>query len=422
MSRFLDVYLHQQLAGRLSQDEDGVMTFAYDQSWLQNPRAIALSQSLPLRTEAFRRRECRGFFSGTLPEQAQREAIARNLGISPRNDFAMLELIGGECAGAVTFMPAGEVLPKGAHEYRQLGERELAETLRALPRRPLMAGEDGVRLSLAGAQNKIAVYVRDGAIAIPLGNAPSTHILKPALERFEDIVFNEALCMELAKNIGLSTAAAKVGQVDQMDYLLVERFDRHFEISPEGSPIVVRLHQEDFCQAIGIAPENKYQNEGGPSLKQSFDLLRRASSSPVIDLQAMLNAVIFNYLIGNNDAHGKNFSLLYSGETTSNLEIRLAPLYDLVSTVYYPDLAPKMAMKIGGEYHSEKIFPRHFQAFAEETGLSRAIVVRRVAETAIAIIEALPELAGKYPRAAKLSELIRSRCDRAISRFRSVPR
>src|SRR6185312_7621966 len=162
MSRMLDVYLHTDLTGHLTQDDGGDMSFQYLESWLSNPAAVPLSRSLPLRKEPFRRKECRGFFGGILPEQAQRERIARNLGISPRNDYAMLEQIGGECAGAVSFVPAGERLPAPNYGYRKLSESELAAILRELPKRPLLAGDDGIRLSLAGAQDKLAVRIEGG--------------------------------------------------------------------------------------------------------------------------------------------------------------------------------------------------------------------------------------------------------------------
>jgi serine/threonine-protein kinase HipA len=161
---------------------------------------------LPLRKERFSRNECRGYFGGILPEESKREIIARNLGISARNDYAMLEQIGGECAGAVTFVPTGEPLPENDYRYRTLSSEELAAVLRELPKRPLLAGEEGIRLSLAGAQDKVAVRVDCGEISLPLGGAPSTHILKPGGERFEGVVANEALCMKLAAAIGIPTA------------------------------------------------------------------------------------------------------------------------------------------------------------------------------------------------------------------------
>src|SRR5690349_16987558 len=145
MTKTLDVYLHQYLVGQLIQDEHGQMRFGYAESWLKHPAAISLSHSLPLRKERFGRNECRGFFGGILPEESKREIIARNLGISAKNDFAMLEQIGGECAGAVTFIPAGQELPKRDYHYRKLDAKELAEILRELPKRPLLAGEKGIR-------------------------------------------------------------------------------------------------------------------------------------------------------------------------------------------------------------------------------------------------------------------------------------
>src|ERR1035438_2040496 len=157
MPRTLDVYLQNELAGHLVQDDGGEIIFQYVESWLGRSGATPLSQSLPLRKERFRRKECRGFFGGILPEESKREIIARNLGISARNDYALLERIGGECAGAVTFIPAGEKLPEQHYGYRTLSPAELAATLRELPKRPLLAGDAGIRLSLAGAQDKVAV-------------------------------------------------------------------------------------------------------------------------------------------------------------------------------------------------------------------------------------------------------------------------
>lgn len=411
MARILDVYLHRELVGRLVQDDGGRMQFAYDAEWLDNPEAVALSHSLPLREEEFSQRECQGFFGGILPEEANREVIARNLGISARNDFAMLQEIGGECAGAVTFVPAGEALPEEGYAYRALDEAELARILEELPRRPLLAGEEGVRLSLAGAQDKLAVHVKDGVVSVPLGGAPSTHILKPAIARFEGLVFNEAYCMRLAAACGLPAAGVSTQSAGGVDYLLVERYDR---IRNEGGEIA-RLHQEDFCQALGIPSDRKYQAEGGPGLKQCFDLARAASTTPVIDLQRLLDAVIFNYLIGNCDAHGKNFSLLYRGGA-----VRLAPLYDVLNTGFYPELSDRMAMHIGRERQFGNILPEHFEAMAEEAGLGAALVRRRVPELAEEVMAALDGVGQDDAVAMKLSGLMRQRCESVMVRFQKA--
>jgi serine/threonine-protein kinase HipA len=418
MSRTLDVYLHSHLVGHLIQDASGEVTFQYLESWLNTSGARPLSQSLPLRKERFKRKDCRGFFAGILPDESKREIIARNLGISARNDYAMLERIGGECAGAVTFLAQGQALPERNYSYRKLSANELGAILKELPKRPLLAGEDGVRLSLAGAQDKVAMRIEGGEVCLPLSGAPSTHILKPAVERFEGVVFNEAFCMTLAVAVGLSAAAVETGNVDGVDYLLVERYDRIHRPSAGGEPVLERIHQEDFCQAHGIVPEHKYQKEGGPSLKQCFALLREVSTAPVIDLARLLDAVIYNYLVGNNDAHGKNFSLLYRGVGTENLEIRLSPLYDIVSTVYYPELTRDMAMRIGGEYSSEKVSARNFEQLAKEALLGAPLVRRRVTELAEKVIAVLPKMEVAHPVADKVAALIRQRAEWASANTR----
>jgi serine/threonine-protein kinase HipA len=417
MARTLDVYLYTDLVGRLGQDDNGDMSFQYAESWLQRAGAVPLSHSLPLRAERFRRKECRGFFAGILPEESKREMIARNLGISARNDYAMLERIGGECAGAVTFIPHGEPMPDRQHGYRKLSDEELAAILKELPRRPLLAGEEGVRLSLAGVQDKVAVRIEGGDVCLPLGGAPSTHILKPNVERFEGVVFNEAFCMQLAAAAGLQAAAIETRNVSGVSFLLVERYDRHHRSVADGAAVVERLHQEDFCQALGIVSEHKYQKEGGPSLKQCFGLVREVSSAPVIDLAQLLDEVVFNYIVGNNDAHGKNFSLLYR-PGAGELEIRLAPLYDVVSTVYYPELSRDMAMRIGEQYSSEKVTLRDFEKLADDAKLGKPLVRGRLTETTERVVAALPNVPVTSPVAEKIADLIRHRAEMALAEFR----
>ena len=419
MARTLDVYLHNELVGHLIQDDGGQMVFDYNESWLQKSNATPLSQSLPLRRERFKRNECRGFFAGILPDESKREIIAHNLGISARNDYAMLEQIGGECAGAVTFVSTGEKLPERNYGYRTLSSQELAAMLKQLPKRPLLAGEDGIRLSLAGAQDKVAVRIEGNEISLPLGGAPSTHILKPAVERFEGVVFNEAFCMQLAARVGLPAAKVETRSVEGIEYLLVERYDRTYRQNPGGTPSLERLHQEDFCQAQGIVPETKYQKEGGPSLRQCFALLREVSSAPVIDLARLLDAVIYNFLVGNNDAHGKNFSLLYHGMGTANQQIRLAPVYDVVSTTYYPELSKDMAMKIGREYSSDEVTLKDFEQLAEEAGLAKPIVRNRVPELAETVIANLDKVGIEHPVAEAVAALIRKHCEIVRTRFRN---
>ena len=369
MARILDVYLKQELVGHLEQDDSGSLGFWYDAVWLASETAAQLSNSLPLRSEPFRRNECRPFFAGLLPEETSRELIAKAFGISDKNDFALLERIGGECAGAVSLMPSGEhpIPEKGS--YREVSLAELAGKIAELPQTPLLAGQEGIRLSLAGAQGKLAVAIFDGKFFLPLDGSPSTHILKPQGPHFGELVENEFFCMRLAALAGLEVADVQIGQAGTTRFLQVLRYDR----KPIGDGLLERVHQEDFCQALGIPPELKYQQEGGPNLKKCFELVRAVSSVPGPDILRLFDAVVFNYLIGNNDAHGKNFSFLYEGQGA-----RLAPLYDLVCTQAYPGLAADVAMKIGDERKSDRILAKNWLKFFNDAGVGPAVARKRL--------------------------------------------
>lgn len=369
MERFLDVYLNTDLVGRLKQDDSGNLGFRYDPAWLQSSHAVPVSASLPLREPPFNRRECRPFFAGLLPEEHQRKIIAETFGVSERNDFSLLDKIGGECAGAVSLMPDGQRPVVGALASQPMTLDELALKLRELPKKPLLAGEQGLRLSLAGAQSKMALILKDGQFAIPLNGAPSSHILKPQSPRFDHLVENEFFCMRLAAQIGLTVAEVKIGKAEEELFLQVTRYDRRH--LPDGT--MARIHQEDFCQALGCVPEQKYQQEGGPGLRQCFELIRSVSSAPAVDVLQLFDAVVFNYLIGNGDAHGKNFSLLYDQGTT-----RLAPFYDLLCTQAYPHLDQRFAMKIGKVRDPARIGRQDWEHFIAEAGFGVAPAVRRM--------------------------------------------
>lgn len=406
MVKTLDVYFHDKTIGKLVQDNHGDTSFTYSKEWVEDPHAIAISCSLPLQVETFERKKCRAFFEGILPEQDQRKIIAKNLHISEKNDFSMLEKIGGECAGALSFMPSGMALNKEENNhYRELKEAELVKILKELPIKPLLAGERGIRLSLAGVQDKLAVYVKNGDIFIPLNNAPSTHILKPAHNIYDDVIFNEYFCLKLAKKIGLSVAEVEIRKIEDINYLLVKRYDRIIMHTQGSIEEIKRAHQEDFCQALGVPATKKYQNEEGPSLRQCFHLIRERSSIPVLDLEKLLDAVIYNFLIGNCDAHGKNFSLLYLEQ------LQLAPLYDLVCTLYYEDIEKKMAMKLGGEYEINKIRPVNFDKFADETNLSKPEVRGRILKLINNMIDAIPTIVIQHTSQEKIANLIRKRCE-----------
>ena len=373
MARTLHVYLGQELVGRLEQDRSGAMRFRYADSWLAKESAVPLSHSLPLRHERFSRNECRPFFAGLLPEEDSRKLIAKALGVSDRNDFALLEKIGAECAGAVSLLLPDELPSASSSEYQEITTQELADKFAELPRHPLLTGERGIRLSLAGAQGKLVVRIQDGKVALPLNGSPSTHILKPDSPHFAGLVENEFFCMRLAAQAGLEVATVEIGAAGNTRFLQVERFDRRR--LPDGQ--LARIHQEDFCQALGVPPELKYQQEGGPNLKQCFALVRAVSSVPGPDVLKLFDAVVFNYLIGNGDAHGKNFSFLHEGANA-----KLAPLYDLVCTLAYPDLSPEMAMKIGNERKPARVSQMNWRKLFEEVGFGQAAAQRRLSSVA----------------------------------------
>ncbi|HYF69074.1 MAG TPA: type II toxin-antitoxin system HipA family toxin [Ohtaekwangia sp.] len=418
MTRTLDVYLHGSLTGHLIQDDHGQTLFEYIPDWLKNPNAIPLSISLPLQAGKFEEKYCKPFFAGVLPDNAKRKLIARNLGISANNDFSMLEQIGGECAGAITFLSTGTKLSDNSGNYRSLSSAELEKILFELPKRPLMAGESGVRLSLAGAQDKIAVYKKDGQLFLPLGNAPSSHIIKPDIEEYKGIVFNEAFCMKLATHMGFPVAPIATEKAGNIDYLLIERYDRVSKAADDKS-VLDRIHQEDFCQALGIVSERKYQAEGGPSIKDCFDLLRKISSVPVVDLGHLLDAVIFNFLIGNHDAHGKNFSLLYRtpDNSASFGKVRLAPLYDLICTPVYSNLSKKMAMKIGKAYELSDVDPRQFEKLADDIGFTKSLVKRKVIDHAKKLLQLIDKVQITHPVTDEIRKFINDHCSTVLDRF-----
>lgn len=401
----LDVYLRDQKIGRLWLDEKRRFVFQYDAAWIPQKDAIPLSLHLPLRVEIYPDDLSRPFFSNLLPEAEVKRAIAQHLRISENNDFDMLNSIGGECAGAVSVLPAG-VAPAVKPGYRELNEEELHRIIIDLPRRPLMAGVEGMRLSLAGAQNKLPVYMEDDRIFIASGNAPSSHILKPPIKDLEDTVGNEAFCMMLAQRLGLSVPSITIRRgLDRI--FIITRYDR----SRNADGRVVRLHQEDFCQGLGFLPDQKYESEGGPSLQQCFALLQGESIRPAADRMALLRWAVFNFLIGNADAHAKNLAMIFTDRGP-----RLAPFYDLICTQIYPDLTEKLAMRIGGENRPSWIQRKHWERFGEGIGIKTNLVLRTLKNMSASIIPAAQMLSidftnsyGTCPIIEKILSVFRKR-------------
>ncbi len=383
MAHELDVWLFADHIGTLALVE-GRLNFRYAPGWLALPNAVALSCSLPLRAEHFDDHLARPFFAGLLPEGQMRRLIAQQFQVSGQNDFALLDHIGGDCAGAVTFLAPGRAFPTLASDddVQWLSDDDVIAMLDELPRRPMLAGKDGLRLSLAGAQDKLPVVFDNDRIGLPRHGTPSSHILKPAIHAIPDSVSNEGFCLALAAAMQLDSANGKIHCVHDRQMLLVERYDRVVDSAGRRQ----RLHQEDFCQALGVVPELKYQNEGGPGLAQCFVLVRRVTRPSAPQVLRLFDYVIFNALIGNHDAHAKNLSLLYSGQRPI-----LAPLYDTLSTAVYPTLTPQMAMKIGSKYKFSEVQARHWDQFAEGAGLAKAQAKKRIFELA----KSLPATAHK---------------------------
>lgn len=412
MTRTLDIWWDGRLAGQLTQDQHGELGFAYAPEWLSDEEAKPLSASLPKRAEPFSRRECRPFFGGLLPEESQRDAAAQALGVSRANDFALLDRLGGDVAGALQLLPPGEVPATLAPDQRPtpLDDAGLIRVLDALPVRPLLAGEEGLRLSLAGAQSKVPVVLVDGSVALPAPGQPTTHILKPPISRFPATTENEAFVMRLAAAIGLDVAPVEPRIVRDRTFLLIQRHDR--AIGDGGR--VRRIHQEDFCQALGVPPETKYAGEGGPNFKECFALLRRVAARPAVDVLKLLDAVIFNVIVGNADAHGKNFSILYDAAGP-----RLAPLYDLLATVAYPDLSPNFAMKIGKRATLAELDAKGWAAFAADAGVGLPLLRRRIAEISKGVLEKATTVAAELSRpeldrtaVGQFADMIRARAER----------
>ena len=413
MTRALAVWWEGAVVGALTADGHGAMRFAYGGDWLADPAAPALSVSLPKGPEPFPPRRCRPFFEGLLPEGAQRDAVAAALGISRANEFRLLERLGGEVAGALTLWPEGETPPRfeAPGPGVALADDELAARLTDLETRPFLAGSRGLRLSLAGAQSKMPVVLVDGRIGLPAPGQPTTHVVKPPSARFPAMTENEAFAMRLAAGLGLDAAPVEPYTAAGRAFLLVTRYDRRQ--SSDGA--VRRLHQEDFCQALGIVADRKYAADGGPGFRRCFELVRRACSRPAVEVLKLLDAAVLQVLLGNADAHGKNYSLLHR-----EAGVELAPLYDLLSTVAWPGLSPRFAMPVARRAVLEEMRRGDWDRFAESAGLGAPLVRRRVRELAGLALDTAPAVAGELAGPGLDEEALARCAERVAGRARRL--
>lgn len=418
MANILHVFIDSTKIGTLTRQEGVDFVFAYDSDWLNSAAAIPLSLSLPLQPGSFAPEASRIFFANLLPEGQLRDHFASKHRLSADDDFGLLAVLAGDCAGALAIYP-GEPdfkLPEAPRQYRQLEEKEVAQLLEeAYIMDPSFLGEDErTRLSLAGVQDKLPIAIFGESICLPLDGSASTHILKPPHHRFPTLVENEGFCMALALDMGLPVPNSYLHRIGQKELVyIIARYDR--KIGKDGVP--VRIHQEDFCQASGHSYRRKYEEQGGPGYIECFQVVGRCRN-PLADRITLIDLTIFNYLIGNADCHAKNISLLYdSGSKPS-----LAPFYDLVCTAIYPQLSPQLAMAIGGVHTPRDVDAQAWAAFAAQAGAGSARpILAALLKMAMAIPDKAAAVAGRMreqyggnPVYSQILEMISRRAETVI--------
>ena len=367
--------------GRIHKDARGPRFF-YDDKWRTASDAYPLSLSMPLGSKEHRRAITEAFLWGLLPDSERvLSRWASKFQVSSRNAFALISYVGEDCAGAIQFIVPErlEAVRSGKEDKVQwLDDADIARRLKILreDHAAWRLPHDTGQFSLAGAQPKTALLWQNNRWGIPSGRIPTTHILKPPTGEFNGHSENEHICLMLARSLGLPTAQSRVMRFKDEIAIAIERYDRQ-----QVGNSIVRVHQEDICQARGITPTKKYQNEGGPSASDIVELLRTYSTDREADLQTFISALGFNWIIGGTDVHAKNFSLLLS-----NRRIRLAPLYDIASILPYEEFdlrKVKLAMKIGGEYKLSEIGLREWQKFAREMRVDADELIQRLTAMAI---------------------------------------
>ncbi len=381
----LDVLINGRQVGRLEKAASGAISFRYSEEWLAWEHRFAASLSLPLTPAAYRGAPVIAVFDNLLPDRdAVRRRVAERMGAQGTDFYSLLEAIGRDCVGAMQFLPEGADQAQSTDiESEPVSDTEVEALLADLARAPLgVDREQEFRISVAGAQEKTALLRIDGKWHRPAGVTPTTHILKPQLGQIpiadgmidmSNSVDNEHYCMTLMKAFGLSVAATEIATVGQRRVLVVERFDRHWRNAKQ----ILRLPQEDCCQALGYPPTHKYQSDGGPNMKDIFGLLRGADD-PQADAAAFFKSQILFWLIGATDGHAKNFSIfLKPGGRYS-----LTPFYDVLSAqpaVDSDQIAQnrfRLAMSAGTNrhYRLNEVTGRHFVQSGKSAGLGKGLM------------------------------------------------
>jgi len=402
----LNVFLNSRLVGQLVREPSGGVSFAYARDWLEWEHRMPVSLSLPLQENRYIGAPVMAAFDNLLPDSDLiRRKVAERVGAEGVDAFSLLSQIGRDCIGALQFLPDGqEPQPMSELTGEGVNEAQIGAILSDLDLAPLgIRRENDFRISVAGAQEKTALLRKDGQWIEPTGTTPTTHIIKPQIGRLpngmdlSDSVENEYLCLKLMEAFGLRTANVEMAQFGDKKALVVERFDRRW--TTDGR--LIRLPQEDCCQALSVVPTQKYQNEGGPGISDIMNLLL-GSDDPNKDRYDFFKANVLFWLLGATDGHGKNFSisLLPGGR------FRMTPLYDVLTVQPTVDARQierkyfKLAMNFGNSNHYKvaNIVGRHILETGVQSGLSRAVVqglFEELQETSHAIVEAtfnqLPE-------------------------------
>ncbi|MBL6838099.1 MAG: type II toxin-antitoxin system HipA family toxin [Puniceicoccaceae bacterium] len=419
--QFLHLYLNETPMGLLRRGPGGKLSFEYDAAYLGEAGAVPLSLSMPLVARQYTHETIHPWLWGLLPDN---ELVLARWGqrfqVSSTNCFGLLECMGEDCAGAIRFIQPEDLDKVASGGKKLLKESDIEERLEALRKDPSLSREpsDRGQFSLAGAQSKTALQRRGSKWYLPWGREPTTHILKPPRPDIDGHVENEHFCLRLAAELGLSVARSEVMHFGKEAAIVVERYDRLMMDRK-----LIRVHQEDACQALGIHPSLKYQSEGGPDTVKIMELMNR-SSQPVVDRRRIMQALVFNYLILGTDAHAKNYSLLLG----RNQQVRLARLYDIASFLPYVALRKdcRFAMKIGSYYKDAQIQSRHFEKTARACEFPAHEMRRLICEMA----SALPDLALgvhremeqqgiTHPVLDQLTELLGQRSARIYRTFKS---
>ncbi len=360
----LNVFYESKLVGVLSEDDEERLSYKYSNAWLKDSNSFPLSIALKLTEEVYGHLATKAFFENLLPEGRIKENLEAHSKINIKGEFDFLKIYGEDCAGAFVITSKNEVSKKIDRNLKK--EIELETLYNYLKQNKnltdaIINNENG-HFSLAGAQDKIPVIVEDSKLFIPLGNIPTTDIIKPYIRYFGEILdspYNEYFCMRLARAIGLNVPDVDIIEGKYPLYI-IKRFDR---IEVNGH--IKRIHQQDFCQARGITSAKKYESDGGPTFASNFALVKDISVAPIPDLNQLLMWLWFNLVIGNNDCHSKNLAFLQTPQG-----LRLSPFYDLLSTTIYKGITSKFSYRIGKQMLWHKLSAKNLAMLAKEIGIN----------------------------------------------------